>query len=113
MRKFSNNLSPAQVERLSLIIEEAAEVQQVACKILRHGYASTHPRGGDNNRALLENELGDLQATVAIAFAAGDIKPRAVIEAAESKMESVREYLHHQSEELLDRAAAKVGVKIT
>ena len=60
MSKFQNDLTPAEVERLALLAEEAAEVIQVVGKIIRHGYESTHPNGGKNNRELLEHELSDL-----------------------------------------------------
>jgi len=38
-----NNLNPAELERLAILAEEAAEVVQIANKIIRHGYASYHP----------------------------------------------------------------------
>lgn len=57
-----NNLTPAQIERLAILIEECSEVQQIACKILRHGYDSKNPLIDDSltNRQLLQNEMGDL-----------------------------------------------------
>ena len=56
-----SGLTPAEAERLAILMEGCAEVQQVIGKILRHGYGSYHPdRPGDNNRNLLEKELGDV-----------------------------------------------------
>lgn len=43
MSEFTNNLTPAEAECLAILIEECAEVQQIACKILRHGYDSCNP----------------------------------------------------------------------
>jgi hypothetical protein len=57
------SLTPAEAERLEMLAEEAAEVVQVAMKILRHGYASYHPDSPSvTNRMLLEDELRDLAA---------------------------------------------------
>jgi len=58
-----------------LLAEECGEVIQVIGKILRHGYDSTHPNDpeGDTNRALLENELGDLNAALQLMTEAKDI----------------------------------------
>lgn len=62
-----NRLTPAEAERLAYLIEEAAEVQQAACKILRHGYASHNPDNpaAGNNRTQLVKELRDLAGAVA------------------------------------------------
>jgi len=59
-------LSNSQRERLVLLIEECAEVQQAASKILRHGYDSFHPSKpkGRNNKKELEKELGDLKSAI-------------------------------------------------
>jgi hypothetical protein len=60
-----NGLSPAEAERLALLLEELGEAQQVIGKILRHGYESHHPENpDDSNRALLEGELGDVMAAI-------------------------------------------------
>lgn len=58
---FANGLNDSQEERLDLLIEEAAEVIQMACKIQRFGYDSSHPNYKDiPNKQLLTKELGDL-----------------------------------------------------
>lgn len=58
-----SGLSPAQRERLAMLIEEAGEVIQIGCKILRHGYDSYHPNNPSvSNRNLLDEELTDLLA---------------------------------------------------
>ena len=38
MSSHFNKLTPAQAERLAILIEECGEVIQAATKILRHGY---------------------------------------------------------------------------
>ena len=57
-----NKLTPAQIERLHCLQEEAAEVIQIASKILRHGFDSSNPYDSSKttNQMLLEKELGDL-----------------------------------------------------
>jgi hypothetical protein len=36
--EYFNSLTPAELERLSLLLEELGEAQQAIGKILRHGY---------------------------------------------------------------------------
>jgi len=87
MRHF-NNLTPAEAERLAYLIEELAEVQQIAGKILRHGYDSRDPtkatpanpslgtperNTSPTNRELLASELRDAFGAVERMRIAGDI----------------------------------------
>ena len=102
MDKHFNKLSPAESERLALLIEEMAETQQIACKILRHGYASYNPdECGPTNRGLLEKEIGHAQAAISMMQSAGDIIANTVEHYKDKKLESVKQWLHHQE----DRAA--------
>ncbi|MDA8251100.1 MAG: hypothetical protein M0Z28_18280 [Rhodospirillales bacterium] len=90
-----NGLTPGEAERLALLMEECAEVQQVIGKILRHGYSRCHPNGGPDNRALLERELGDLDAARALLIKAHDITEHSIDLHARVKLGRVGEYLHH------------------
>lgn len=70
------SLSPAEAERLHMLIEEAGEVIQASTKILRHGYQSHNPDVSPPvvpNRLDLERELADLIAVVSSMGVAGDI----------------------------------------
>ena len=98
--EFSNGLDAAQAERLACLIEEAAEVQQIACKILRHGYESVGPDPGygSSNRILLESEIADFEYARSLMVSSRDISPariaRRYIEAGCRRPR----YLHHQEE---------------
>ncbi len=72
-----NGLTPAEAERLALLIEEAAEVQQIATKILRHGFNSYHPDDPTRktNRELLQAELTDLAAAQLLMLLSKDVQP--------------------------------------
>jgi NTP pyrophosphatase (non-canonical NTP hydrolase) len=93
-----NKLNPSQAERLALLAEECGEVIQIIGKILRHGYKSTHPNdlGGDTNRALLENELGDVHAAEQLLTEASDVSLAAISAAFQRKKIRVQQYLHEQ-----------------
>lgn len=91
-----NELSPAEVERLACLAEEMGEVIQVIGKILRHGYASTHPNGGATNRELLQKELGDVKWAVHFLYQNNDVVKGVVQAHSEGKAESVKQYLHEQ-----------------
>lgn len=74
MSEHFNKLTPAEAERLAMLIEEAAEVQQIATKILRHGYDSFHPDDPrTSNRQLLDGELRDLIAVHILMMERGDL----------------------------------------
>lgn len=91
-----NKLTPAESERLAVLMEELAEVQQVIGKILRHGYDSCHPDNpSTNNRELLQKELGDVQAAFELMDNAGDIKSDIIAQFSEDKLTKIEKYLHH------------------
>lgn len=100
-----NGLAPDQAERLALLVEELAEAGQVVGKILRHGYASRHPKGGPNNRELLEIELADVLYAVNLMCETPDLNIVNIEWNVGEKAKRVRRYLHHQDSALLNRLA--------
>lgn len=91
-----NGLTPAEAERLALLLEELGEAQQAIGKILRHGYESRHPDGGPTNREALQAELGDVYAAMDMLSEAGDLNSFAISNAMYAKKERVLKYMHHQ-----------------
>ena len=87
----------SEIERLALLMEECAEVQQVIGKILRHGYESMNPtiKHTDTNRALLEFELGDVSYAINLMIKAKDVTLAAIDAAQEAKTLRVGKYLHY------------------
>lgn len=73
---------------LTLLIEEACEVAQVACKIKRFGLGSYHPNKGRGftNRAELQREIGDFLAIVDILTTQGILDKKTLTEAKAKKM---------------------------
>lgn len=97
MEDFSTNLSKAEIERLAILIEECAEVQQIACKILRHGYNSYDPTiigPAPTNKQLLERELGDLSFVIDFLTEVKDISYRKCLDAKINKAKNIQKYLH-------------------
>jgi len=90
-----NNLSPEQLERLALLAEEAGELVQAVMKIVRHGYASEHPDSGIRNIEQLEDEIGDVLASIEILAHAGDINKHNLEKRMGIKLKTVGQYLHH------------------
>lgn len=92
-----NQLSEAEAERLALLIEDCAEVQHIACKILRHGYESTDPTKEDSptNRKLLEKEMADLEWSINFMKRASDVFALQIIEHRARREFEVGKYLHH------------------
>lgn len=89
--------TPAERERLSLLVEECAEVQQMAAKILRHGYENFLPHGSEHlqNRKVLEEKLGDLVMAMDLLSARGDIDAKKVMRMSNRKWERVWSHMHY------------------
>lgn len=98
MSEHFNGLTPAQAERLALLLEECGEVIQIVGKILRHGLYSWNPEavGSQTNIELLERELGDLTLAIALMAEASEVSTARIWELADKKRSRVRKYLHHQ-----------------
>lgn len=98
MNHHFNRLTPAEAERLALLLEEMGEAQQLIGKILRHGYESFHPDDDKEtpNRRLLEKEVGDVMASLDLLYAANDLRIEHTEQARRRKHEKVHRYLHHQ-----------------
>jgi hypothetical protein len=96
MKNF-NDLSPAETERLSILMEEMSEASQVIGKILRHGYDSYHPDDPDqtSNRALLSREIGHVRFIVGEMCERQDISSFIMHGSAEKKKMTINKYLHH------------------
>lgn len=96
-----NGLTPAEAERLALLLEELGEAQQAIGKILRHGYERYNPDldGGPTNRVALTVELGDVLAAMKMLAAKRDIPWKIVAGRASFKRLKVKKYLHHQQRE--------------
>lgn len=97
--EYFNELSPSELERLSLLLEELGEAQQAIGKILRHGYESTNPDLPLNkrmsNRFDLARELGHVQRAVRIMINSGDILEHWIDTHSCLKKTRLSLYLHH------------------
>lgn len=99
-----NKLTPAEVERLAIMIEECGEVVQACTKILRHGYEDYNPDKKpderESNRFALARELGDVSAIAQLMASHGDFSPSMVAVHHTRKNDKLArgEYLHHNGE---------------
>ena len=95
-----NKLTPAESERLALLIEEAGEVIQAATKVLRHGWNSydpTLPPGkAMSNRASLEKEMGHYEHATRRMFSAVDVDCTIVGHYCDRKADTIGQWMHHQ-----------------
>lgn len=98
MTSHFNKLTPAEAERLALLLEEMGEAQQAIGKILRHGYESKHPSkpDGPTNRESLEREVGDVLHAIWLLMKQ-DISEAAIGERRSVKSATVQLYFHHQT----------------
>lgn len=97
---FTPGLTPAEIERLALLIEECGEVAQAACKILRHGWDSFNPLSKDkiDNRDALAKELGQLELAVHLLKTADDVSTVDISEAFSEKLHSIKRWLHFNAD---------------
>lgn len=95
-----NQLTDAETERLSILLEELGEAQQAVGKILRHGYESFDPTimsgPAPSNRSNLEKELGDVSFIVELMCKRHDIDKPTIRARRLAKAIKIEEYLHHQ-----------------
>lgn len=96
-----NGLTPAELERLALLLEEQGEAQQAIGKILRHGYEEYSPfdKTKTTNRKSLEKELGDVGYAIFLLTDTGDLSAHNIEEMKRLKNLKIGPYLHHQSGE--------------
>lgn len=88
-----------QHERLVILAEECAEVQQVICKALRHGLDSdNNGKNPETNRQMIERELGDLMHSAQRCFNSGDLS-ESIVEERRRLPETKAPYLHYQDGE--------------
>lgn len=100
MEQNYNKLTPAETERLSLLLEEMGECQQIIGKILRHGYESYNPNDKEKttNRELLEMELAHVSVACCLVEDSGDIDGKRIDKHVEEKESIIKKYLHHQEQ---------------
>ena len=93
-----NQLTPAELERLSILSEECEEVVLTIGKILRHGLDNSNPevQNAPTNRQMLEKEVADVAVAIQMLMEAGDLNADACNLHRELKKESIKKYLRHQ-----------------
>lgn len=87
------NVTEAELERLTILQEECAEVIQAVSKIIRFGWNSYH--GEITNRAQLTLETGDLVSILNLMFK-HDIDANLVADRAELKPKLRNRYIAHK-----------------
>lgn len=95
MEKHFNNLTPAEAERLAILLEELGEAQQAIGKILKHGYMSGYEYTQCTNKKSLEIELGHVRHAMIMLCDAGDLRKKAIHYHADQKKLNIKQYLHH------------------
>lgn len=92
-----NRLTPPEVERLALLLEELGEAQQVVGKVLRHGYESVNPLDPvATTRQRLVQELGDVLVAIDFLVDNGDVSADDLEDRRRVKHHKVWAWLHHQ-----------------
>ena len=95
-----NSLNEAQVERLVIMQEAAAEVIHACSKILRYGYDSYHPSTKMTNSDALHAELADFVWLFNKFAAEGEISKERVHQMLEAKARLKKAYTKHQGEDM-------------
>lgn len=65
---------------LTVLMEEAAEIQQAASKTIRFGFDSYYEEGDDDNKTQLLKEFNDLVAVMEMIFPENDLINKEQIE---------------------------------
>lgn len=85
--------TPHEREILTILIEEAAEVQQRATKMLRFGVYEVQPGQPYTNSERLADEVGDFSAILERAYNAGVLSQERVVIAAQKKHAKLDTYM--------------------
>jgi len=94
-----NQLTPIQLERLTKLNEECAEVIQIISKIFLHGLNSSHPDNPNvSNVALLEEECGDVLNAIRLLEEIGLVNRPRIDALADIKHEKINQWLHYKTE---------------
>lgn len=95
---FTRHRMPTPYERelLTILIEEAAEVQQRATKLLRFGATEVQPGQSHTNAQRLTSEIGDMACMVGLLADRGIVDMVAVACSAEVKKEKLRKFMQHE-----------------
>ena len=91
-------MDEAQRERLTMLIEECAEVQHAATKILRHGYGLWHPVTQEANEIALVRELEDLLTLIREIGREDGVRPDSSDENLDEIWGGKIEWTYHQAE---------------
>ncbi|MCP4878283.1 MAG: hypothetical protein GY896_22755 [Gammaproteobacteria bacterium] len=90
-------------ERLYILIEELNEAgqifsraQHIAMKVLRFGFDEVYPKTETDNRARLEEELGDVAAMIEIMVLAGDVSATNIVLARKAKFEKLKRFMRNK-----------------
>ena len=90
-------MTPAERERLIMLIEECGEVVHAASKCLRHGFDNHHPTTAHLlNREALGREVGDLLGIAGEMIERKDLSIATVNQSALTKWERAHRFTYHQ-----------------
>lgn len=86
-------MTKEELELLGLLQEECAEVIQIVSKIRRFGYESYNPfdPSGKSNLTLLQDEIGDVYAVMALLLQEGHLKQGQIGERVQWKLKKLEE----------------------
>lgn len=95
---FSRHALPTPYERelLTILIEEAAEVQQRATKLLRFGAGEVQPGQDKTNAWRLSAEVGDMVAIMDLLRKRGLIFANVVDSHVDYKIEKLKQFMQHE-----------------
>lgn len=88
--------TPYQVELLTILMEECAEVQQRACKTLRFGVDEIQPEQPYDNTDRLSIEVGDLLTVIDMCIESGVINADIAQKQKARKMEKLKIFMQQE-----------------
>lgn len=101
----TREMSLAEAERLVKLCQECAEVVVACTKALMYGWAPAHAGIQYDNRADIEEELGDVQGTATLMAQCGDISGLKVTVSAIQKRPRMLAHMRFQHDPLLEESS--------
>ena len=95
LTKLNEELSES-IERMGALIQAMGKANQTVCKTLVHGFTASFEGVDYDNREDLMRELGDVEATIDLMIAKGDLNRVKIDGYRITKSGKLSRYLKHQ-----------------
>lgn len=93
--KFKKNMNKEELERYTILTEEASEIIKEVSKAIRFGPDSENPVSGETPRQNLNQEVADLLVAVDLMLGYKDLDLDEIMKGKDRKLNKLKKFLIH------------------